>query len=62
VDHSDPVSTDGQPLISAEAAARTLQEHFLDNADRGDNAANDELVAELVRRIRALRACREGGC
>jgi hypothetical protein len=28
----------------------------------GDNAANDELVAELLRRMRALRASREGGC
>lgn len=52
----------GPPLISAEAAARALQECFLANADRGDNAANDELVAELLRRMRALRASREGGC
>ena len=50
------------PLISAEAAARALQEHFLANADRGDNAANDQLVAELVRRIRVQRASHEGGC
>ena len=50
------------PLISADAAARALQEHFLANADRGDNAANDELVAEMLRRIRALQASREGGC
>lgn len=50
------------PLISADAAARKLQEYFLVNADRGDNAANDELVAEMMRRIRALRASREGGC
>jgi hypothetical protein len=26
-----------------------------DNADRGANAANDELIDELQRRIRALR-------
>jgi hypothetical protein len=52
----------GPPLISAEAAARALQECFLANADRGDNAANDELVAELLRRMRALRAFRESGC
>ncbi len=49
------------PLISADAAARALQEYFLANAERGDNAANDELVAEMLRRIRALRASREGG-
>ncbi|MGH3888886.1 MAG: hypothetical protein ACRDSZ_20410 [Pseudonocardiaceae bacterium] len=45
-------------MISAEAAARSLQECFLDNADRGDDAANDE----LVRRIRARRAAQEDGC
>lgn len=50
------------PLLSADAAARALQEYFLANADRGDDAANDELVAEMMRRIRALRAAREGGC
>ncbi|MGH3814030.1 MAG: hypothetical protein ACRDUV_16525 [Pseudonocardiaceae bacterium] len=50
------------PLISGDAAARALQDYFLANADRGDNAANDELVAELARRIRTLRTPREGGC
>jgi hypothetical protein len=50
------------PLLSADAAARALQEHFLDNADRGDDAANDEFVAEILRRIRALRATYEGSC
>jgi hypothetical protein len=50
------------PLISAEAAARALQEYFLANADRGDDAANDELVAEMLRRIRARQASPEGGC
>ncbi len=50
------------PLISADAAASALQEYFLANADRGDNAANDELVAEMMRRIRARRACRESEC
>ena len=50
------------PLISADAAAQALQEYFLANADRGNDAANDELVAEMLRRMRALRASREGGC
>lgn len=27
---------------------------FLDNADRGENAANDELVEQLTQRIRSL--------
>jgi hypothetical protein len=46
----DPVL--GRPRISAEAAARILCELFLANADRGDNAANDHLIAEMVGRIR----------
>lgn len=46
----------GPPLISADEAARMLCDYFLVNADRGDNTANDELVAELVRRMRAERA------
>jgi hypothetical protein len=50
------------PLISVDAAAKALLEYFLANADRGDNAANDELTAELLRRIRALRAAHENGC
>jgi hypothetical protein len=57
---SSPVP--GPPVISVDAAARALQEYFLANADRGDNAANDELVAEMLRRMRALRASREGEC
>ncbi len=60
----NPVSSPvpAPPLISADAAARALQEYFLANADRGDDAANDELVAEMLRRIRALRASHERGC
>lgn len=37
-----------------------LCDYFLANADRGDNAANDELVAELVRRIRGQQASSDG--
>ena len=51
----------GSPLINADAAAKALQDYFLTNADRGDNAANDELVDALVRRIRALQAPYDGG-
>jgi hypothetical protein len=40
------------PMLSPETAARTLYELFLANADRGDNAANDHLIAEIVARIR----------
>lgn len=60
MNHASPVPDPS--LISADAAARALQEHFLANADRGDNAANDELVAEMLRRSRALRGSRESGC
>ncbi|MFZ0877404.1 MAG: hypothetical protein WAN20_23265 [Pseudonocardiaceae bacterium] len=38
-----------------------LCDHFLANADRGDNAANDELVTELARRIRVQQASSDGG-
>ncbi|MGH3975298.1 MAG: hypothetical protein ACRDS9_18515 [Pseudonocardiaceae bacterium] len=50
----------GRPLIdSPAAAAEALRDYFLANADRDDNAANDELVAELVRRIRIHQTSRE---
>ncbi len=52
----------GPPVISADAAARVLQEYFLANADCGDDAANDELVAEMLRRIRARQAAPGDGC
>jgi hypothetical protein len=39
-----------RPLTPGEA----LTKLFMDNADRGWNDANDDLVAELQRRIRAL--------
>ena len=41
------------PVISAAVAGNALCEYFLANAERGDHAANDHLVAELVDRIRA---------
>jgi hypothetical protein len=43
-------------MISAEAAAKAL---CLTNADRGDNAANDHLIAEMVGRIRAQQESRD---
>jgi hypothetical protein len=47
---SSPVP--GPPRISTEAAARTLCEVFLTNADHGDNIANDHLITEIVGRSR----------
>ncbi len=38
-------------LTPGEALAKL----FMDNADRGANAANDELIEELQKRIRAPR-------
>jgi hypothetical protein len=49
-----------RPVISAETAARALCELFLANADRGDNAANDHLITEMVERIRAQQDSRDG--
>jgi hypothetical protein len=40
-----------RPLTPGEALAKL----FMDNADRGANVANDDLIEELQRRIRALR-------
>ncbi len=40
-----------RPLTPGEALAKL----FMDNTDRGANAANDYLVEELQKRIRALR-------
>lgn len=55
---SSPVP--GPPVISAEVAAKALCELFLTNADRGDHAANDHLVAEMVGRIRARQDSHDG--
>lgn len=49
-------------ILSPELVTSLARQEFLANADRGDDAANDELVAELLRRIRAQRTCHAGGC
>ncbi|MGH3823237.1 MAG: hypothetical protein ACRDRA_10445 [Pseudonocardiaceae bacterium] len=55
-----PATGSDAPLIdSPAAAAKALRDYFLTNAEAGDNAANDELVAELVRRIRVQQASHE---
>ncbi|MGH3898351.1 MAG: hypothetical protein ACRDTA_08865 [Pseudonocardiaceae bacterium] len=63
---STPESPGGQPdptpvitrpvIMSPAGAAQVLCDHFLANTDRGDHAANDELIAELLYRIRARQA------
>ncbi len=41
-----------RPLAPGEALAKL----FMDNADRGANAANDELVTALLERAKEIRA------
>jgi hypothetical protein len=50
-DHTPTEASSDRPLTPGEA----LEKLFMDNAANGRNAANDELVEELQRRIRALR-------
>jgi hypothetical protein len=45
-----------RPLTPGEALAKL----FMDNTDRGANAANDALIEELQERIRALRNTTHG--
>ncbi|HEY3895946.1 MAG TPA: hypothetical protein VGL88_11325 [Pseudonocardiaceae bacterium] len=49
----------GGTTSEAHAAGRALCNYFLANADCGDNAVNDQLVAELVRRTRMRQAARD---
>jgi uncharacterized membrane protein YccC len=57
-----PSTPTPMPVIdSPVAASQALRDLFLANADRGDDAANDHLVAELVRRIRAQQNSRDSG-
>ncbi|HET9254673.1 MAG TPA: hypothetical protein VFO16_05665 [Pseudonocardiaceae bacterium] len=52
---SDTVPSPDQPVISRRLAAEAIVNYFLANADAGNHAANDELVAELARRQREAR-------
>lgn len=54
-----PASND-RVITNREDAGNVLCELFLVNAARGDNAANDELVDAMVRRMRALRVSANG--
>lgn len=49
---TDPSRSPERPLTPGEALANL----FLDNADRGANHANDELVAALLQRAREIQA------
>jgi predicted transcriptional regulator len=52
---SDTVPNPDRPVISRRLAAQAIMNYFLANADAGNHAANDELVAELARRQREAR-------
>lgn len=47
---SDPVEDPDQPVITRQQAAQAIMSYFLANAEAGNHAANDELIAELARR------------
>lgn len=51
-----PSSDDGSVQVSRDGAARLLAGIFLSNAAAGDNAANDELITEMCRRMNARRS------
>ncbi|MCA1706486.1 MAG: hypothetical protein LC808_25760 [Actinobacteria bacterium] len=55
--HLHPASPD-RPLTPGEALAKL----FMDNADNGRNADNDELVAALRQRARAIQALADRRC
>jgi hypothetical protein len=55
--HLHPASPD--PFLTP---AEVLEKLFLDNADRVANAANDELVAALRQRTRAIQTLTDHRC
>jgi len=57
---SDPRDNSDQ-LVIRELAAQAIMSYFLLNAEVGNHAANDELIAELARRQREDRH-QLGGC
>jgi hypothetical protein len=50
------VSATHSPATSSLTPGEALAKLFLDNADAGCNAENDTLVAELLKRRRAIQA------
>lgn len=47
-------------IPSTDDAYRALRENFVANADRGDNAANDDLIAAALQALRAPRSPADG--
>jgi predicted transcriptional regulator len=52
---SDTTPDPDRPVISRKLAAQAIVNYFLANADAGNHAANDELIAELARRQHQAR-------
>lgn len=50
----------GDVICSVTDAYQALRENFVVNADRGDNAANDELIAAALQALRAPRSTADG--
>jgi hypothetical protein len=57
-DHTLAEASPDRPLTPGEA----LEKLFMDNVDRGANAANDELVAALRQRAREIQALADRRC
>jgi hypothetical protein len=57
-DHALAEASLDRPLTPGQA----LKKLFMDNADRGANAANDELVAALRQRAREIQALPDRRC
>lgn len=43
-----------RPMLTRELAAYAITSYFLANAEAGNHAANDELIAELARRRQSV--------
>jgi hypothetical protein len=55
---TEPEQPEHAVPATREDAARVLAALFVNNADRGDDRANDDLVAEMRRRAGRSRALR----
>lgn len=53
---SDAVERLDQPAVTRQQAAQAIMNYFLANAEAGNHAANDELIAELARHQRERRS------
>lgn len=59
-DTDPPVPT--RPLDRPLTPGEALMKLFMDNADHGRNAANDELIAALLQRAQQIQALADPPC